>query len=408
MSTRRAPAPATAPGGSTFAARVRHELLAGPDAGATGLAAAVHRTGRPTGGVGALSALESARCELIGAGPLEPLLADPGVTDVLVNGPREVWVERDGRLRRVDLVLGEEDDVRRLAVRLAAAVGRRLDDAAPFVDVRLADGSRLHAVLPPVSPAGTLLSIRVLRHRTLGLDDLVRSGSLEPQLAVLLRCLVTARLSMVITGGTGTGKTTLLGALLDLVAPDERLVVAEDAAELRTHHPHVVRLESRTVNVEGAGEVTLRNLVRQALRMRPDRLIVGEARGPEVVDLLTALNVGSEGGMTTLHANSAADLPARLAALAALAGMAPEALEPLAAAGLHAVVHLRRRQGLREVTEVAAVDLGEADGHRPRLRVRRVLARGGGTGSGAPLLARALAGRGVDVPPELAALTPPT
>jgi len=394
----------------SHAARVRQELLnrAGAPgdargASATAFAAAVHRTGLPISGAAALSAVEAARRELLGAGALEPLLADPAVTDVLVNGPNEVWVERDGLLSRVQLSLGREDDVRRLAVRLAAAAGRRLDDAAPFVDVRLPDGSRLHAVLPPVSPSGTLLSIRVLRHRVLSLDDLVSSGSLDPLLATLLRCLMTARLSVVVTGGTGTGKTTLLGALLDLVPATERMVVAEDACELRTHHEHVVRLECRTANVEGAGEVSLRDLVRQALRMRPDRLIVGEARGAEIVDLLTALNVGSEGGLTTLHANSAADLPARLAALAALAGMASGAIEPLAAAGLHAVVHLRRRGNGREIAEVATVGLDASRPGRADLRVRLALARGGVAGSGGPALLRALRERGVEPPADVAA-----
>jgi pilus assembly protein CpaF len=399
-----------AAGGGAHAARVRQELLAGAGAGTAGssgagaaaLAAAVHRTSLPSGGAAALSAVEAARRELVGAGALEPLLADPGVTDVLVNGPHEVWVERDGLLSRVELSLGHEDDVRRLAVRLAAAAGRRLDDAAPFVDVRLPDGSRLHAVLPPVSPSGTLLSIRVLRHRALSLDDLVGSGSLDPRLGTLLRCLIAARLSVVVTGGTGTGKTTLLGALLDLVPAAERLVVAEDACELRTHHEHVVRLECRTANVEGAGEVSLRDLVRQALRMRPDRLIVGEARGAEIVDLLTALNVGSEGGLTTLHANSAADLPARLAALAALAGMAPGAIEPLAAAGLHAVVHLRRRGGRREVAEVATVGLLRSTSGRADLQVRLALAPGGVVGCGGPALLQSLRECGVEPPAELA------
>jgi len=209
----------------------------------------------------------------------------------------------------------------------------------------------------------------------------------------------------VVTGGTGTGKTTLLGALLDLVPAAERLVVAEDACELRTHHEHVVRLECRTANVEGAGEVSLRDLVRQALRMRPDRLIVGEARGAEIVDLLTALNVGSEGGLTTLHANSAADLPARLAALAALAalaGMAPGAIEPLAAAGLHSVVHLRRRGGRREVAEVATVGLLRSTSGRADLQVRLALAPGGVVGCGGPALLQSLRERGVEPPAELA------
>jgi pilus assembly protein CpaF len=240
-----------------------------------------------------------------------------------------------------------------LATRLAAAAGRRLDDATPFVDVRLADGTRFHAVLSPVAAPGTCLSLRVPSRHVLGLDDLVAAGSLSVAGASVLRDLLDARLAFLISGGTGTGKTTLLNSLLSLVDSSERLVLVEDASELRPDHPHVVRLEARPPNVEGSGEITMRQLVRQALRMRPDRLVIGEVRGAEVVDLLSALNTGHEGGCGTVHANSAADVPARLEALGALAGLNREALHSQLSSALHAVVHLvRAPNGLRRVSEI--------------------------------------------------------
>jgi pilus assembly protein CpaF len=229
--------------------------------------------------------------EIAGAGPLEELLAMPGVTDVLVNAPDAVWFDRGAGMERASVRFADEGAVRRLAQRLAASVGRRLDDASPYVDAVLADGSRLHAVLPPVSEH-TTLSLRVLARRRLCLDELETVGSVHPDAAELMRCLVRARLAVVLTGGTGTGKTTLLGALLSLAAPDERIVLIEDAPELVLTHPHVVRLVTRAANVEGAGAVGLRELVRQSLRMRPDRLVVGEFRGAEVLELLVALNTG--------------------------------------------------------------------------------------------------------------------
>lgn len=289
-------------------------------------------------------------------GPLLGLLSDPSVTDVLVNAPDEVWVDRDGRLERSTVRFPDETAVRALAVRLAARAGRRLDNGAPFADVRLPDGSRLHAVLPPISPRGTSLSVRVLGSRRFGLDDLVRCGSVSTDAAGLLRRIVAARLAVLCSGGTGTGKTTLLGALLGLADERERIVVVEDAAELRVPHPHVVRLEGRTANVEGAGSVTLRDLVRQALRMRPDRLVVGEVRGAEVLDLLVALNTGHEGGMTTVHANTAGDVPARLEALGALAGLDRAAVQSQFGAGVDVVLHLARSPGgCRALDEIAVV-----------------------------------------------------
>ncbi|TDD16011.1 TadA family conjugal transfer-associated ATPase [Nonomuraea diastatica] len=292
--------------------------------------------------------------DLMGAGPLEPLLARPEVTDVLVNGPREVWIDEGGGLRRTSVTFSDDGAVRRLAQRLAAAAGRRLDDACPHVDARLAGGVRLHAVLPPVAAGGTCISLRLPPRRTFTLSDLVAAGTLTPPAIPVLSAMVTARLAFLVTGGTGTGKTTLLSALLSLADPGERLLLVEDSAELRPVHPHVVRLETRPANLEGAGGVGLRDLVRQALRMRPDRLVVGEVRGSEVVDLLAALNTGHEGGCGTLHANTAADVPPRLEALGCAAGLSREAVHSQLAAALDAVVHLTRDRpdGRRRIAEI--------------------------------------------------------
>jgi pilus assembly protein CpaF len=295
---------------------------------------------------GDLSAvLDTLSSEIVGAGPLEALLADPQVTDVLVNAPDEVWVDRGAGLERTSVRFADDGAVRRLAQRLTAPSGRRLDDAQPWVDARLPDGVRLHAVLPPLAPAGTCLSLRVPRRRVFTMAELVAAGTVPPDGAELLSRLVLSRVAFLVTGGTGSGKTTLLSALLSLVDPAERLLLVEDAAELRPAASHVLRLETRPSNLEGAGEVTLRDLVRQALRMRPDRIVIGEVRGPEVVDLLAALNTGHEGGCGTLHANSAADVPARLEALAASAGLGREALHSQLASALRIAVHLIRPAG---------------------------------------------------------------
>ncbi|TMR88098.1 TadA family conjugal transfer-associated ATPase [Nonomuraea basaltis] len=292
--------------------------------------------------------------DLIGAGPLEPLLARPDVTDVLVNGPREVWIDDGSGLRRTSVTFADDAAVRRLAQRLAAAAGRRLDDASPYVDARLAGGVRLHAVLPPVAPGGTCVSLRLPPRRTFTLADLVSAGTITPSAISMLTAMVAARLAFLVTGGTGTGKTTLLSALLSLADPGERLLLVEDSAELRPLHPHVVRLETRPANLEGAGGVGLRDLVRQALRMRPDRLVVGEVRGAEVVDLLAALNTGHEGGCGTLHANTASDVPPRLEALGCAAGLSREAVHSQLAAALDAVIHLTRDRldGRRRIAEI--------------------------------------------------------
>jgi len=343
--------------------RVRTALATeGSDATPARVAAALRGEHQVLGQAEVLAVVGALRSELTGVGPLESLIAGEGVTDVLVNSPSEVWVDNGAGLERAAVRFATEGSVRRLAVRLAATAGRRLDDANPFVDVRLAGGTRLHAVLPPIAPAGTCLSLRIPARRDFSLDDLVAAGSLSMRGALWLRAIVEARLAFLVSGGTGTGKTTLLSCLLSLVAPEDRLLLVEDSGELRPDHVHVVRLEARPPNVEGAGEVTLRDLVRQALRMRPDRLVVGEVRGAEVVDMLAALNTGHEGGCGTLHANSAADVPARLEALGVAAGLSRDALHSQLAAAVDVVIHLARgADGLRRVREVRVLNRG-ADG----------------------------------------------
>jgi pilus assembly protein CpaF len=298
------------------------------------------------------------RTELAGLGVLEVLVAADGVTDVLVNGPDQVWVDAGEGLTRTDVRFPDEGAVRRLAQRLAGSVGRRLDDSVPYVDARLPTGIRLHAVLPPISGQGTCISLRVPRRRVFTLADLAEVAMVPPDGVEILAGLVARRAAFLVSGGTGSGKTTLLNSLLSAVDPAERLVVVEDSAELQPTHPHVVRLEARPPNTEGSGAVSVRDLVRQALRMRPDRVVVGEVRGAEVVDLLSALNTGHEGGCGTVHANSAADVPARLESLALPAGMTRAGLHAQVAAGLRAVVHLVR-DPLRRVAGIAVLQAGD-------------------------------------------------
>jgi pilus assembly protein CpaF len=311
-------------------------------------------TGGLAGHGNVLDLARQAESEIAGAGPLDALLHVPGTTDVLVNAPDDVWVDRGSGLERVPVRFPDEASVRRLAQRLAASAGRRLDDASPWVDAALPDGTRLHAVLPPVAVGGTCLSLRTFRAKGFTLGELEGAGTLPRGAAGLVRALVRARLAFLVTGGTGSGKTTLLGAMLSEVTSTERLVLVEDAAELQVRHEHVVRLAARPPNVEGAGEVTLRDLVRQALRMRPDRLVVGEVRGAEVVELLTALNTGHAGSGGTVHANSAGELPARLEALGALGRLDRHAVHSQAAAALQVALHLTRlADGRRLLAEIA-------------------------------------------------------
>ncbi len=314
--------------------------------------------------------------ELGGLGPLDVLTRDPAVTDVLVNAPDEVWLDRGGGLARAPVAFADEASVRQLAVRLAARAGRRLDDAAPFVDARLPGGQRLHAVIPPLSVRGTTISLRIPSRRRFELADLVASGTVDEDGAGWLAALVQSRTAFLVSGGTGSGKTSVLGALLGLVPDRERIVIVEDTCELRPRHPHVVSLEARPDNLEDQGGIPMRTLVRQALRMRPDRLVVGEVRGAEVVDLLAAMNTGHEGGCGTVHANSAAAVPDRLVALALAAGMTLAGVHAQIGAGLEVVVHVAREAtGARVVCELGVVIQGP-DGMRvvPALvRVGRAL-----------------------------------
>ena len=343
--------------------RVRRRLVdTGISPQRPALAAMVREDSGGLAGPGQLLGLaREAEWELSGAGPLEPLLRAAETTDVLVNAPDSVWVDQGAGLRPVPLRFPDEAAVRGLAQRLAALAGRRLDDAAPWVDAALPDGTRLHAVLPPVAVGGTCLSLRTFRARGFTVAELDRAGTLPRGAAGLVEQVVRARAAFLVSGGTGSGKTTLLGAMLGLVEPSERLVLVEDATELRTAHPHVVRLAARPPNVEGAGEVSLRDLVRQALRMRPDRLVVGEVRGAEVVELLTALNTGHAGSAGTLHANSARELPARLEALGALGQLERHAVHSQVAAALQVALHLARFPDGRRVLAEVAVFRGDGD-----------------------------------------------
>lgn len=348
--------------------RVRRRLAdrAEPPTPATVVAALEQEPGLH-GTATVLDLVDRLQAETIGAGVLEPLLRRDGVTDVVVNGAEAIYVDAGDGLQRTDITLPDEATVRRLAQRLAASAGRRLDDNSPWVDARLPDGTRLHAVLSPLARPGTLISLRVPGRRPLSLADLSDTGMLDGRARQWVERIVARRLSFLVSGGTGTGKTTLLAALLDRVDLDERVLIVEDSSELRPAHPHVVGLEARPANIEGVGQVTVRDLVRQALRMRPDRLVVGEVRGAEVVDLLAAMNTGHRGGCGTVHANSAADVPVRLESLALAAGMSRDAVHAQMAAALDVVLHLGRdADGRRRLVEVGVVEIDRD--HRVRCR----------------------------------------
>lgn len=291
-------------------------------------------------------------------GPLARFVADPAVTDVFLNPDGSVWTDRGAGARPEPGVRVPAGEARELAVRIVAAGGRHLDEATPAVDVRLGDGIRVHGVLPPVSPDAAVLSIRLPRVEQLDLAALARAGTFTRVPREAVEELVSRRANVLVTGAAGSGKTTLLGAMLSSAPPTERIVVVEDVAELRIAHPHLVRLEARQPNLEGAGGIGLDRLVREALRMRPDRLVVGECRGAELRELLTALNTGHDGGAGTLHANSLADVPARLEALGALAGWSSEALARQAVSAIDAVLHLERdARGVRVLAEAGRLTL---------------------------------------------------
>jgi pilus assembly protein CpaF len=297
--------------------------------------------------------------DTVGLGPIDPLLRDRGVTEVIANGPGRVYTERGGRLVREPVAFRDDEHLRQVIDRVVSSVGRRVDESSPMVDARLSDGSRVNAVLPPVALDGPLLTIRKFARAPFRVEDLVAAGSLTTAQADMLERCVRGRLNVVVSGGTGTGKTTLLNALAGFIDPAERIVTVEDAAELRLPQPHVARLESRPPNVEGRGEVTLRALVRNALRMRPDRIVVGEVRGGEALDMLQAMNTGHDGSLTTVHASSPADAVRRIETMALMAGLD--------------LPHVAVREQVASAVDVIVHLLRDGDGSR---RVRFVDARG--------------------------------
>jgi pilus assembly protein CpaF len=341
--------------------RRRAEAAAGR-AHAEGLSEAVHNLVEREAAV--LSAPLRARIadlilrDTVGLGPLEELMADPRVEEVMVNGPDEVYVERAGRIERTDVRFASEGELRDAIERILTPLGRRIDELSPMVDARLDDGSRVNVVIPPLAVAGPSVSIRRFAAARPDPEELVRIGSLAPEARELLEAAVRARRSILITGGTGSGKTTLLNALSSYIGREERVITIEDAAELALRQPHVVRLETRPSSVEGRGEVTIRDLLRNALRMRPDRIVIGEVRGAEALDLLTALNTGHDGALSTLHANSPEDSLRRLETLSLMAGVGlpHDAIREQVARGIEIVVHLARGgDGSRKVVEIAEV-----------------------------------------------------
>ncbi len=351
--------------------------------------------------------------ELFGLGPLERLMRDEEVTDILVNDPYTVYVERQGRLELTDVVFADQEHLWRLIQRIVARLGRRIDEASPMVDARLPDGSRVNAVVPPLALDGPCLSIRRFGRRPLEIEDLLAGGSLPEPVVRFLAAAIQARVSMVISGGTGAGKTTLLNALSRYIPEEERIITIEDSAELILRNRHWVRLETRLPNIEGQGEVTQRDLVRNSLRMRPDRIIVGEVRGPEVWDMLQAMNTGHEGSLTTVHANSAPDALIRLEMMIQLAGsqIPVEVIRQYIASGIQLVVHLARlKGGLRRLMQVVEIQSAEKGQYRlvPLFGFRQtgVDAQGKATGhffatGKRPQCAERIAEMGIELPQDL-------
>ena len=301
---------------------------------------------------------------ILGLGPLEPFVRDPEITEIMVNGPRKVYVERSGKIHRTDAVFRSEEELRRAIDKIVARVGRRVDESSPYVDARLADGSRVNAIIPPLAIHGSALTIRKFSADPLSADDLVQYGTLTRELVELLQASVRGRMNLLVSGGTGAGKTTLLNVLSGFLPEDERIITIEDSAELRMQQPHVVSLEFRPANIEGQGEVTIRDLVRNALRMRPDRIVVGEVRGGETLDMLQAMNTGHDGSISTIHANSPRDVLSRLETMALMTGMdlTVRAIREQVAAALNLIVHVARLQdGTRRVTHVTEVVGMEGD-----------------------------------------------
>lgn len=316
----------------------------------------------------ALNAIEHQRMiqdiqnEVMGLGPLEPLLADTTISDILVNGPKQVYVERKGRLELTDSQFTDTPHLMKIIDKIVSRIGRRIDESSPMVDARLPDGSRVNAIIPPLALDGPLLSIRRFAAIPLKTEDLIRTKTMTPELAYLLEAMVKGKLNILISGGTGTGKTTLLNVLSSAIPPNERIVTIEDAAELRLQQPHVVRLETRPANIEGKGEVNQRALVRNSLRMRPDRIIVGEVRGVEVLDMLQAMNTGHEGSMATVHANSPRDALTRLENMTGMGGanIPPKIMRQQISSAITAIVQIARltdgRRKLVSLQEVVGME----------------------------------------------------
>ena len=302
--------------------------------------------------------------EVLGHGPLEPLLADPTVSDILVNGANNVYVERRGKLERVDMRFNDDQHLMNIIDRIVSAVGRRIDESSPMVDARLADGSRVNAIIPPLALNGPVLSIRRFAVELLSVNDLLRIGTVSQAAADVLRGVVAARLNVLISGGTGAGKTTLLNVLSSFIPRDERIVTIEDSAELQLQQPHVVRLETRPPNIEGRGEINQRDLVRNSLRMRPDRIVVGEVRGAEALDMLQAMNTGHDGSLTTVHANTPRDALSRIETMVSMTGLQlpMKALRSQIASAINVVVQVERSEdGKRRLVSVQEINGMEGD-----------------------------------------------
>lgn len=302
--------------------------------------------------------------DILGLGPLETLLADDMVTEILVNGPNTVYIERGGKLDLAPVKFRDNDDVMRIIERIVAPLGRRVDESSPMVDARLPDGSRVNVIIPPLSLTGPCISIRKFPKHALTPDELIKKGAMTPGIADFLRACVKAALNIVVSGGTGTGKTTILNALSSFIPEGERILTIEDAAELRLQQPHVVRLEARPANVEGKGQISIRQLVINALRMRPDRIVVGEVRGAEALDMLQAMNTGHEGSLTTVHSNSARDTLRRVETMVLMGGMdlPLRAIREQIASAFDLIVHLGRlADGSRKIVQIAEVQGMEGD-----------------------------------------------
>ena len=351
--------------------------------------------------------------ELLGYGPIEGLLRDQTITEVMVNGPKTVYIERSGKLEQTNIQFRDESHLRQIIDRIVTPLGRRIDESSPMVDARLPDGSRVNAIIPPLSLDGAALTIRKFGKHKLNADDLIKLGSITPQMVAFLAACVRIKLNVLVSGGTGSGKTTLLNVLSGFIPPGERIVTIEDAAELRLQQPHVVRLEARPANIEGKGEIRIRDLVRNCLRMRPDRIVVGECRGGESLDMLQAMNTGHDGSITTLHANTPRDGLARLETMVMMAGMdlPSRAIREQISSAIHLIVQVARlSDGTRKVTSITEVQ--GMEGQVVTLQDLFIFRQTGvsdegrvqGTMESTGLMPRFMprfAAAGIDLPPEL-------